>query len=166
MTTAAHPSVDWVRLTIGDDDFTLDPSPGIELRLSVASVPYDGYVDLLARPPAPQLHMAVDLVPSDAEAIVHRETQARIARCEAQARDVAARLGAVGPVSAPLREFSLEAALGGEGLPYNRMAVPRLLLVSGEPPMFDEDQFVPAVRVFTAKVPTGSGSAYTLTRAT
>jgi hypothetical protein len=141
MTTAALPSVDWIRLTIGDDELSLVPSPGIELRLLVAPVPHDGNLDPLTVGHPPQIRFTVDLVPTAAGA-VHR--------CEAEARRVGEALGANGPADGLLREFSLEAALGGDGLPYNRVSAPRLTLLSGEPPLLDEEQAVPGVRVFAA----------------
>jgi hypothetical protein len=154
MTTAALPSVDWIRLTIGDDELSLVPSSGIELRLLVAPVPYDGHLDPLTVGPPPQIRFTVDLVPSAASA-VHR--------CEAEARRVGDALGAHS-TDGLLREFSLEAALGGEGLPYNRVSAPRLTLTPGRPPYFDADQAVPAVRVFAATAHSADdGSKYRMT---
>jgi hypothetical protein len=150
MTTAAAPSIAWIRLTLDGVDFTLAPSPGIELRLAVNPVEYDGYLDPLVRGPLPELHVVVDLLPRNAASVI---------RCETQAREVAARLDLGSPV---MREFGLEAALDGKGLPHNRMEAPRLLLVPDGPPTLDDDGSEPFVRVFTAKVPSGSESAYTL----
>lgn len=141
MTTAVSPSVDWIHLAIGNDDITLTPSPGIQLQLLVDPLPHDGFVDLLAPAPPPQIRFTVDLVPTAAGAV---------SRCESEARRVADILDANGQAGGLLREFSLEAALGGEGLPYNRVSAPRLTLLPGNPPMLDEGQAVPAVRVFAA----------------
>lgn len=157
MTTATLPSVDWVRLAIGDERIDLTPSPGIQLRLIVEPVDYDGYLDPLTAPPPPQIRFAVDLVPTEAHA-VHR--------CEAEARRVAKALGATRPANGLLEEFSLEAALAGEGLPYNRVSAPRLTLTPGGPPLLDEDQAGPAVRVFAATAHAGDdGSKYRMTLA-
>ncbi|MHC3450736.1 hypothetical protein [Streptomyces prasinus] len=155
MTTAPPPSIAWVRLTVDGADFTLTPSPDIDLRLTVNRVEYDGYLDPLTVGPPPGFSLAVDLIPLrllDGDGVF---------RCEAQAREVAARLGTGSPV---LREFALEAALDGEDLPYNRVEAPRLLPVSADPPTLDEDGPGPFVRVFTAKVPAGVDTAYTLRR--
>lgn len=154
MTTTAPVSVDWIRLTIGDEELTIEPSPGIELRLTVKPVEYEGYLEPLTRGPAPQIHFSVDLVPADTDAII---------RSENEAVRILERLDARNPML--LRMFTLEAALGGEGLPYNRVTAPKLQLAISEPPHFDDDQPVPAVHVFTAKVPAGSDVAYTMASA-
>lgn len=148
MTTPAPSIVDWIRLTIGDDEVTLEPSPGIDLHLTVETVPCEGYLDPVTRGPDPQLRFSVDLIPSSGAAAV---------RCESQAREVAARLGLGGPM---MRDFALEAALGGEGLPYNRVQAPRLRLIPGGPPTPDDVDL--SVRVFTAKVESVDGHAYTM----
>lgn len=152
MTTAPPVTVDWVRLKV-DDEFAVEPSPGIELALSVKPVDYDGYLDPLTRGPAPRLHLSLHLIPTGTEAIV---------RCESQARRILEQLGAPTSASAPLRDFSLEAALGGENLPYNRVSAPRLALTPGEPPVFDEDLPVPSVHVFAAKAHSDSETVYTV----
>lgn len=153
MTTAVSPSIDWIRLTVDGADFTLASSPDIDLRLTVNRIEYDGHLDPLTVGLPPGFSLTVDLIPLrplDGDGVF---------RCEAQAREVAARLGAGSPV---LREFALEAALDGEGLPYNRVEAPRLLPVSADPPTLDE--FGPEwfVRVFTAKVPAGVETVYTM----
>lgn len=145
MTTAPPVTVEWIRLTIGDDEVILKSSPGVDLWLTVDHVAYEGYLNLPTREPASQYRFSVDLIPSNIEAAV---------RCESQAREVATRLGLDGPV---LRDFALEAALGGEDLPYNRVSVPRLC-----PVLDDEDLPVPSVRVFTAKAESAGGHAYTM----
>jgi hypothetical protein len=59
----------------------------------------------------------------------------------------------------------LDAAIGGEGVPYDRVSIPRLTLLAGDPPRLDEDQPVPGVRVFTATARVGAdGSKYVMTR--
>ena len=141
MTTAVSPSVDWIRLAIGDDEIVLSPSPGIEVRLQVAPVSDDGYLEPLTRDPAPRTQFTVDLVLTDTAAATH---------CEVEARRVVEALGGSLPATAPLREFSLEAALSGEGLPYNRVLAPRLALSAGVPHELDEDDQEAGVRVFTA----------------
>lgn len=155
MTTVAPVSIAWIRLFTDGVDFTLSPSPGIDLRLAVDRVEYDGYLEPLTVGPLSGLSMSVDLIP------LRPLDSDDVARCETQAREVTARLG-VG--RATQREFALEAALIGEGLPYNRVEAPRLYLPSDELPAFDDDQPLPAVRVFTAKVPAGLKTAYTLQR--
>lgn len=156
MTTTAPASVDWIRLTIDGDEIALDPSPGIELRLAVYPVESDGYADLLAAASPAKLRVGVDLIPADAAAVF---------RCESEARRVAALLGANGGPLEPLREFALEAALGGKGLPYDRVSVPRLTLTPGGPPFLDEEQQAPGVRVFTATPHAADdGSKYTMWR--
>ncbi len=141
MTTAALPSVDWIHLTVGDRRIDLAPSPGIELRLVVEPVADDRAFGLLDAPRAPKLRVAVDLIPADARTV---------ARCESEAARVAQELGAYASPLSALREFSLEAALGGEGVPYNRVTAPRLTLQPGPASILDEDQPEPGVRVFTA----------------
>jgi hypothetical protein len=150
MTTAIQPCVDWVRLKVGEAVVALDPLPGIELRIVQELVEYPGYVDPLARPPLPEFHLAVDLCPRNAEDVV---------RCEEQARRVAAQLGLGSRI---LREFAMRAAFVEDGLPYNRLEAPRLLLASDEAPELDDEGPVPFVRAFTAKVPNGCDTAYTL----
>lgn len=152
MTTAASPSVAWIRLTVEGGDLLLAPSPGVELRLTEYRVDSGGRLNPLAPARPLGFSMTVDLVPLDGSSVL---------RCERHARDVAAWLG-VGCLSPG--EFSMEVAVDGEDLPYNRMEVPRLYLASGEPPAFDYDQPLPSVRVFTARVPAGVGTAYTLRR--
>ncbi|WP_309029318.1 hypothetical protein [Streptomyces alfalfae] len=153
MTIAAPTSVNWIRLMIGDGEFTIEPSPGIDLHLAVQSVEYDGYLDPLTLGPRPELRLSVHLVPRDTDAVV---------RCEAQAREVAERLGAYRSALAAVPMFSLEAALGGESLPYNRVAVPRLILMPGPEPLLDEDLPTPSVHVFTAKAHPVDGHTYTM----
>jgi hypothetical protein len=156
MTTVADPSVAWVRLAIDGGAITLTPASDVDLRLTVDRVDYDGYLDPLTVGPPPGFSMSVDLIP------LRPHEGDVIRRCEAQAREVAARLGAG---RAMQREFAMEAALSGEPLPYNRVEAPRLYLASSELPEFDDDQPLPAVRVFTAKVPRGVETAYMLRRA-
>jgi hypothetical protein len=155
MTTAALTSVTWIRLTVGVQRIDLAPEQDVALRLVVLPVEYEGYLDPLTVGPQSELHVSVDLVPEKASAV---------GRCEQFAREVATGLGAFEPPLAALHEFSLDAGLDGEGLPYNRVTVPKLLLIPGSPPMFDEDQPVPAVRVFTAKAASTPDGAYLLTR--
>lgn len=153
MTTAAPLSVAWVRLAVDGSEFTLTPSPDIELRLTVNRNEYEGYLDPLTIGPPPGLTLAVDLIP------LRPLEDDSVIRCEATAREVARRLGLSDLM---LHEFALEAALDGEGLPYNRMEVPRLLLASDDPPTLDEDVPESFVRVFTAKVPSNAAVAYTV----
>jgi len=155
MTTAALTSVAWIHLTVGVQRIELAPEQDIALRLVVLPVEYEGYLDPLTVGPPPELHVSVDLVPEKASAV---------GRCEELAREVATRLGAFEPPLALLRDFELEAGLDSEGVPYNRVTVPKLLLVPGPSPVFDEDQLVPAVRVFTAKAGSTPNGAYLLTR--
>lgn len=160
MTTVALPSIDWIRLTIGDQRIDLAPSPGIQLRLSVEPMPDDRGFGLLDAPRPSGLRVAVDLIPVETTSLPLAEA---VARCESKAAGLAASLGAGHSPLSPLREFSLEAALGGDGLPYNRMSAPRLTLLPGGPPALDEDQAVPAVRVFAATARAdGGGSKYVL----
>ena len=149
MTTATRTSIDWVRLTLDGADITLSPSPDIGLRLTVDRVGYDGYLDPLTAGPPLGFSLSVDLIPL-------RPHEGY--RCEALAREVAARLGIGSPV---LREFALEAALNGDGLPYNRMEVPHLLACN-ELPVLDDDGSEFFVRVFTAKMLPDDGVAYML----
>ncbi|MFJ4785172.1 hypothetical protein [Streptomyces sp. NPDC088794] len=145
MTTAAPVSVEWIRLTIGGEEIELARSPGIEPRLLVDPVEYDGYLDPLTRGPDPKMRFTVDLVLTDTD-----EDPGWVAqRCEAEARRVAESLGAPLPTLGSRRDFSLEAGLGGEGLPYNRVSAPRLVLNPGMPHTIEEGGEV-AVRVFTA----------------
>lgn len=156
MTTAAPASVTWIRLVVDGAEFTIEPSPGIALSLSADLSEYDGYLDPLTRGPRPELHLSVALIPANDAAIMH---------CETQARRILNRLGAKRPAAMALHEFSLEAALDGEGLPYNRVSAPRLHLIPGADPAFDADLPVPSVHVFTAKAPRGSETLYTMARA-
>ncbi|WP_327222964.1 hypothetical protein OG229_02155 [Streptomyces platensis] len=150
MTTAAPTSVEWIRITIGGCEFTIEPLPGIDLCLTLEMVELDGgFHAPLTRGLDVEHRISVALAPSTPEAIF---------QCEGQARDILNRLGAK---SATTREFSLEAALGGEGLPGNRVSAPRLLLTPGDP-VFEELP-VPSVPVFTAKIPRGCRTVYTLT---
>lgn len=152
MTTATHTTIDWVRLTLGGEEITLSPTPGIELRLVLDSVPDGLGFDLLTPPGPPKLRVAVDLVPT---------TGSAVAQCESWAASVATRLGAGAAPLEALREFSLEAALSGGAVPDSRVSVPRLTLVSGPPPFLDEDESLPGVRVFTARAHASSdGSLY------
>jgi hypothetical protein len=148
-------SVDWVRLAADGNETLVEPSPGIELRLTGEMPEYEGYLDPLAIGPSPRFHLALDLIPQTDEAI---------ARCERLAARILEWLGARGSALTPLPEFTLEAALGGEGLPYNRVTAPRLILVPSGPPVFEEDQPLPGVRVLTAKAPSVSGTVYVMTR--
>src|SRR3954454_1440055 len=112
MTTAALPSVDWIHLRIGDTDLTVTPSLGIELRLIVEPVPDDRAFDLLDMPRPAPLQVHVDLIPADGSSGLSSEA---VARCESMAARIASQLGAGASTLAPLEEFSLEAALAGEG---------------------------------------------------
>lgn len=141
MPTIALTSVDWICLTIGDRQIGVAPSLGVRLRLLGDAVPVDRGFGLLDPPRPAELRVAVDLIPTDAGA-VHR--------CELEARRIATELEAHASPLGLLREFSLEAALSGDEVPYSRVSVPRLTLLPGEPPVLDEDQPVPSVRVFTA----------------
>ncbi|MFJ1648033.1 hypothetical protein [Streptomyces sp. NPDC088258] len=155
MTTATAPSVDWVRLTVDGSDITLTPSPDIDLRLVVGRVEHDGPLDPITTGPLPGFSLSVDLVP------LHPLDRDAVFRCEMQAREVAVLLG----TSSPTRGgFTVEAALGGEGWPHERLEVPRLYLTPTEPPDFDAAQPLPVVRVFTAKMVATEGVAYTLRR--
>lgn len=157
MTTATRTTVDWVRITLGGDEILLSPSPGIELRLIIDAAPDGQCFDVLTMPSPPELRVAVDLIPTLMDTV---------AQCESWASRVGAQLGTeAGPLD-DLREFSLEAALSGEELPYSRVSVPRLSLTPGPPPLLDEDEPLPGVRVFTATARTGSdGSKYQLRQA-
>ena len=155
MTTAAPTSVDWVRLTVGGDEISVDPAPGIELRLAIEVPDDEGYLDPLTVGSSPQLHIALDLIPRTSEAI---------ARCEMTAVRILERLGVRESALAPLREFSLKAALGGDGLLYDRVEAPRLVLKPSGLPSFDDDQPVPAVRVFAAGAPSSRDAVYVMTR--
>lgn len=141
MTTATLSSVDWIRLAIGDGRIDLTPSPGMQLRLVVEPVSEEHAFGILDAPTPPNLQVAVDLIPASFEAV---------AQCESEAARIAGELGAHASPLTALRKFSLEAALGGEGLPYNRVAMPRLTIQPGPPPILNEDQPLPGVRVFTA----------------
>lgn len=155
MTTAALATINWIRLGIGGAEFTIEPSPGIKLSLAVSTSQYDGYLDPLTRGPASELHISVALIPADIEAVV---------RCESQALGILNRLGVHRPAAMPSVEFSLDAALGGEGMPYNRVSAPRLYLIPGDRALFNEDPVTPSVHVFTAKAPTGSQSVYSMAK--
>lgn len=160
MTTATRTTIDWVRLTLGGEEIPLSPTPGIELRLVLNAVADDLGFDVLTRPGPPKLRVAVDLIPIPS-------TRSTVAQCESWAARVATRLGADAEPLEALREFSLEAALSGGGLPYSRVSVPRLTLTSGPPPFLyaEEDEPLPGVRVFTATAHTNSdGSKYQLRR--
>lgn len=164
MTTAALPSVEWIRLTVGDDRIDLAPSPGIELRLVVEPVPDDRSFGVLEMPRPATLRVCVDLIPVEGESVSWADA---VVACESKAAEIAGRLGAGASPLAPLREFSLDATLAGEGLPYNRASVPRLALKPFGLLLLDEDQPLPGVRVFTATArPNGNGIQYVLTKAT
>lgn len=158
MTTAAPVTVDWIRLALGDEEIDLAPQPGIELRLLVDAVPYDGYLDPLTLGPAPEVQFTVDLVLTKVDFDAWQVAQ----RCESEARRVAKALGSFLPATGALRNFSLEAALGGEGLPYNRVTAPQLTLNAGEPHEVEEHG-ERAVRVFTATaLADDNGNTYTM----
>ncbi|KQX27578.1 hypothetical protein ASD97_25110 [Streptomyces sp. Root63] len=156
MTTATRTTVDLVRLTLRDEEITLSLAPGIELRLIIDAAPDGRSFDVLTLPPPPELRVALDLIPTTSDAV---------AQCESWAARVGAQLGAEAGPLGTLEEFSLEATLGGKGLPYSRVSVPRLTLTPGPPPRLDEDEPLPGVRVFTATAHTGSdGGKYLLHR--
>jgi hypothetical protein len=155
MTTAVPTSVDWVRLAVGGDEISVEPAPGIELRLAIEVTDDEGYLDPLTAGPSPRLHIALDLLPRTHEAI---------ARCEMMAARILERLGSHESALAPLREFSLKAALGGDGLLYDRVTAPRLILKPSGLPFFDDEQPVPAVRVFAAGAPSNRDAVYVMTR--
>lgn len=158
MTTAAPVTIKWIDLVIGGERIEIAPQAGIEPRILVDAVPYDGYLDLLTRGPAPRARLTVDLVLTDTDDDPRRVAQ----RCEAEARRVAEALGAFLPATAALRDFSLEAALGGESLPYNRMSAPRLTLDAGEPHWIEEHG-ERAMRVFAATARADDdGGVYTM----
>lgn len=162
MTATVSPSVDWIRLTIGDEQIDVAPTPGIQLRLIVEPAPDDRSFDVLDMPRPPKLQVAVDLIPVASPSRLREEV---VAACESMAARLAVQLGAETPPLTPVREFALEAALGGEGMPYNRVSVPRLTLKPFSPPVLDEDQPLPGVRVFTATAgPGADGSQYVLAR--
>lgn len=152
MTTAVHPSVDWIHLTIGDRKIGLEPSTGIELRLIVEPVPDDRAFDVLEVPRPAELRVVVDLIPN-----LILGGMSALSRCESEAARVAAAVGSGASALAELRKFSLEAALGGEGLPYSRVSVPRLTLEPDSAPYFDEDQPLPGLRVLAATAHAFSG---------
>lgn len=133
----------------------VEPAPGFELCLTGEVPECEGYLDPLTVGSAPRLHLALDLIPRTGEAI---------ARCEVLAARILDWLGARESALTPLPEFTLEAALGGEGLPYNRVTAPRLTIVPSGPPVFDGDQPLPGVRVFSAKAPSASGTVCVMTR--
>ena len=162
MTTAALPSVDWIHLAIGDDRIDLTPAPGIQLRLIVEPVPDDRPFGVLDKPRPGELRVSVDLIPAAGPQMSWADA---VAACESMAARLAAQLGATASPLTPLREFSLEAALGGEGVPYNRVSVPRLTIKPSGLPLLDEDQPLPGVRVFTATARSDAeGVQYVLTR--
>lgn len=151
MTTATHTTVDWVRLTLGGKEIPLSPTPGIELRLIFDSVPASrglrlGGFDALTPPGPLGLRVSVDLIAT---------TRSAVAQCESWATRVAAQLGADGRPLEDVKEFSLEAALGGGRLPNRRVSVPHLTLSSGPPSFLDEVEPLSGVRVFTATARTG-----------
>ncbi|MET8378077.1 hypothetical protein [Streptomyces microflavus] len=157
MTTATPTTVDWMRLTLGDEEITLSPMPDIELRLIVELAPDGLTLDMLTPPPPPELKVSVDLIPTD---------RSTVAQCESWAARVGAQLGTTAGPWDGLREFSLEAALSGGGLPYSRVSVPCLTITPGPAPFLDEDEPPPGIRVFTAKARNSSdGSKYRLHRA-
>lgn len=151
MTTAAAPSVTWVRLTVDGAYFTLAPSPDFTLRLTLLDVEPDELPSRMVRTPPSERRVIVDLLPRGKEAAI---------RCETQAREVAAHLGLGNAV---LHEVAMEAALDGEDLPYNRVEVPRLLPVAEDPPTL-VDGPEPFVRAFTAKMLSGSDVECTMRR--
>ncbi|WPO70184.1 hypothetical protein [Streptomyces sp. KN37] len=150
MTTAAAPSVTWVRLMADGVDFTLAPSPGVTLRLTLLDVEPDELP--LSRTSPLERRVIIDLLPRDTEAAI---------RCETQARELAARIGLD---SAVLHEVAMEAALDGEDLPYSRVEAPRLLPVAEGPPTLEVDGPESFVRAFTAKMLSDGGVAYTMRR--
>lgn len=160
MTTAALPSVDWIRFSPHGRarfaPFTLASSEGVALRLQVGPAPqHDECHDLLRRLPAPPTQVTVDLLPAKA-------WQAE--ECEATARRTAETLGVTASLLSPLSEFSLAAALSGVE-PYNRMSVPLLTLHPSSVPFLDEDQAGFFVRVFTATARAdGDGLTYLMRR--
>lgn len=157
MKTAVPVAIEWIRIAIGDGEVEVAPSPGIEPRLLVEPVPYDDYLDP-TRGSAPKMRFTVDLVLTETGPDAWWVAQ----RCEVEARRVAEALGVYLPATAALRNFSLEAALGGESLPYNRVSAPHLILNAGEPHEIEEHG-ERAIRVFTATARTdGDGATYTM----
>ncbi|MCX4231974.1 hypothetical protein [Streptomyces ortus] len=158
MTTAVPVTIKWIDLVMGGEKIEIAPLPGIEPRLLVDAIPYEGYLEPLTRGPDPEVCVSVDLVLTETGPGAWLVAQ----RCEAEARRVAEALGALLSPTAALRNFSLEAALGGEGLPYNRMSVPQLALRPGEPHAVEE-RGERAVRIFTATaLADDNGTKYTL----
>lgn len=158
MTTAAPVTIKWIDLMPGSERIEIAPLPGIEPRLLIDAVPYDGCLDPLTRGPDPEVQVTLDLVLTETGPGAWLVAQ----RCEAEAQRVAETLGVFLPATAALRNFSLEAALDGEALPYNRVSVPRLALKPGEPHEVEE-RGEHAVRVFTATALSGdNGTKYTL----
>ncbi|MGW5633963.1 hypothetical protein [Streptomyces sp. NPDC003832] len=157
MTTAPPGTIDWIRFTIVGAAFTLSPSPDFDLRLAVVHGERTGYQDPLTVGPLPSYSLAVDLIP------LRPHDFAAVARCEARAREMATRLGVA---DVDRYDFALEAGLGGEGLPYNRMEAPRLQLVAADLPEFDGDEPLQFVRVLTARmVADSAGVAYVMRQA-
>lgn len=158
MTTAAPVTIKWIDLVVGGERIEIAPLPGIEPRLLVDAVPYDGYLDPLTRGPNPEVRVTIDLVLTETGPGAWLAAQ----HCETEARRVAEALGVFLPPTAALRNFSLEAALDGEDLPYNRMSAPQLALKPGEPHEVEE-RGERALRVFTATALADSnGTKYTL----
>lgn len=158
MTTAPAATIDWIRVTLDDgSDVTLSPSPDYELCVTVVHEKWDGFPEPLTIGARLGYRLAVDLIP------LRPQDFAAVARCEARAGEMAARLGAG---SVQQSSFALEAAIGGEGRPYSRMEVPCLQLTSIDPPEFDEDDPLPFVRVLTARmIADGDGVAYRMRHA-
>lgn len=158
MTTATPVTIKWIDLIMGGERIEIASLPGIEPRLLIDAIPYDGDLDPLTLGPAPEVRVAVDLVLTENGPGAWLVAQG----CEAEARRVAEALGSFLPPTAALRDFSLEAALSGEDLPYNRVSVPRLILKPGEPHEAEE-RGERAVRIFTATaLDDGNGLKYTL----
>jgi hypothetical protein len=158
MTTAPPVTIKWIDLVMGGEKIQITPLPGIEPRLLVDAVPYDGYLEPLTRGPASEVCVTVDLVLTETGPDAGLAAQ----YCEAEARRVAEALGVFLPPPATLRNFSLEATLGGEDLPYSRVSVPQLALKPGEPHEVEE-RGERAVRVFTATaLADDNGTKYTL----
>ncbi|MGQ4343618.1 hypothetical protein [Streptomyces sp. SAS_275] len=158
MTTIAPVTVEWIRLTIGGEQVELIPSPGIEPRLLVDQVPYDGCDHALLRAVASETWFTVDLMlpPVDGDPWLVEQ------RCRDEARRAAEALGAFKPIGALVRDFALEAGLGGVKLPYNRVFAPHLVL-KAETPHEIEDRDERGIRVFTAVArPDAGGNTHQL----
>ncbi|MCX4993425.1 hypothetical protein [Streptomyces sp. NBC_00568] len=156
MTTTALATVDWLHLDIGDRHFTLIPMPGIALRLSIDSVPrWDGIHEEMLRMPEPETRVTVDLLPDD---------RGRADECVWLAQGAAEALGVHASPLTALEVFSLQAFLGG-GSPYDRVSVPRLTVLPGDPPGLTVDESGRLyVRAFTATAHKGSdGNRCTMT---